>query len=69
MPLAVIRGSNEFEDFWCHRGISVAESPKFQKKELKSVQKVVKTLTKNCQKVVKNCTKVCHEKNSHDSTI
>jgi hypothetical protein len=47
MPLAVTRGSNEFEDFWYHRGVTVRQCHKI-------CQKKVKIWSKSCQKVVNN---------------
>jgi hypothetical protein len=61
VPLAVIRVSNEFEDFRCHRGVTVIQCNKIWDFLTfcflifpKSCKKVVK---KTCQKTVKKLSK------------
>jgi hypothetical protein len=49
VPAAVIGGSNEFEDFWCHRGVAVLQCHIMcQQKMSKYGQKVVEMKSKNC---------------------
>jgi hypothetical protein len=46
MPSNVIGGSNEFEDFWCHRGVTLLQCHKMGQ------QKTVKIWSKSCANVV-----------------